>query len=140
MANPSPGNLVSLRVAAPSSFNDDAHANRVGVALSALDGVTVQHVSDRAFLMHLGGKLEVVSNVALRNRDNLSRAYTPGVARACFAIAEGPVSGPQPDPKAQHHRRPYQRFDRSGLGQTLARPRPARCGSQGRPFQAVRQC
>ncbi|MDQ0821294.1 malic enzyme [Arthrobacter sp. V4I6] len=42
------------------------------------------------FLMHLGGKLEIVPKVALRNRDDLSRAYTPGVARVCQAIAENP--------------------------------------------------
>ncbi len=71
---------------------DDEHAARVKDALNALDGVTVQHVSDRTFLMHLGGKLEVVPKVALRNRDDLSRAYTPGVARVCLAIAEDPAA------------------------------------------------
>ncbi len=128
MANPSPGNSITLRVEAPSSFTatselaaavgaagaaitaldvteshhdtlvvdvtcnttDDEHAARVKDALNALDGVKVQHVSDRTFLMHLGGKLEVVPKVALRNRDDLSRAYTPGVARVCLAIAEDP--------------------------------------------------
>ena len=40
--------------------------------------------------MHLGGKLEVVPKVPLRNRDDLSRAYTPGVARVCLAIAKNP--------------------------------------------------
>ncbi len=128
MANPSPGNSITLRVSAPSNFTvtselaaaaasagaavtaldivesqhesivvditanttDDAHAAAVTAALEALDGVHVQHVSDRTFLMHLGGKLEVVPKVALRNRDDLSRAYTPGVARVCMAIAENP--------------------------------------------------
>ena len=71
---------------------DDEHAARVKDALNALDGVKVQHVSDRTFLMHLGGKLEVVPKVALRNRDDLSRAYTPGVARVCLAIAEDPAA------------------------------------------------
>src|SRR5699024_2527248 len=47
-------------------------------------------VSDRTFLIHLGGKLEVSPKVALRNRDDLSRAYTPGVARVCQAIAANP--------------------------------------------------
>ena len=50
----------------------------------------VRKVSDRTFLLHLGGKIEVTSKVALRNRDELSRAYTPGVARVCLAIAENP--------------------------------------------------
>ncbi len=47
-------------------------------------------VSDRTFLMHLGGKIEVNPRVPLRNRDDLSRAYTPGVARVCQAIAKNP--------------------------------------------------
>ncbi len=60
-------------------------------ALEDLDGVDVRKVSDRTFLLHLGGKLEVTPKVALRNRDELSRAYTPGVARVCLAIAENPA-------------------------------------------------
>ena len=50
----------------------------------------VGKVSDRTFLLHLGGKIEVTSKVPLRNRDDLSMAYTPGVARVCRAIAERP--------------------------------------------------
>jgi malate dehydrogenase (oxaloacetate-decarboxylating) len=46
--------------------------------------------SDPAFALHRGGKLETVSTVPLRNRDDLSLAYTPGVARVCTAIAESP--------------------------------------------------
>jgi malate dehydrogenase (oxaloacetate-decarboxylating) len=66
------------------------HAKDITDALSALDRVTVHKVSDRTFLVHLGGKLEVASKVPLRNRDDLSRAYTPGVARVCQAIAANP--------------------------------------------------
>ncbi len=66
------------------------HAERITAALEALDGVTVQRVSDRTFLMHLGGKLEVKAKVPLKHRDDLSRAYTPGVARVCLAIAKNP--------------------------------------------------
>jgi malate dehydrogenase (oxaloacetate-decarboxylating) len=69
---------------------NDEHGEEVRQALDALDGISVVKVSDRTFLMHLGGKLEVVPKVALRNRDELSRAYTPGVARVCRAIAEHP--------------------------------------------------
>ena len=64
------------------------HAEEVKTALETLEGVTVNHMSDRTFLMHLGGKLEVVPKLELRNRDDLSRAYTPGVARVSKAIAE----------------------------------------------------
>jgi malate dehydrogenase (oxaloacetate-decarboxylating) len=70
---------------------DSAHASQVTQALEDLDGVDVRKVSDRTFLLHLGGKIEVTSKVALRNRDELSRAYTPGVARVCLAIAENPA-------------------------------------------------
>ena len=49
--------------------------------------MTVHKVSDRTFLLHLGGKLETQSKVPLRNRDDLSMAYTPGVARVCLALA-----------------------------------------------------
>jgi malate dehydrogenase (oxaloacetate-decarboxylating) len=69
---------------------DGEHANAVTDALRAVEGVVVRKVSDRTFLLHLGGKIEVQSKVSLRTRDDLSRAYTPGVARVCLAIAENP--------------------------------------------------
>ncbi len=56
--------------------------------LQKLDGVTVRSISDRAFLMHLGGKIEMKGRVQVRTRDDLSLVYTPGVARICRAIAE----------------------------------------------------
>jgi malate dehydrogenase (oxaloacetate-decarboxylating) len=67
------------------------HVQEITNAIEALPGVTVRKVSDRTFLLHLGGKLEVQSKVSLRNRDDLSRAYTPGVARVCQAIAANPA-------------------------------------------------
>ncbi|GAB3506162.1 NAD-dependent malic enzyme [Amycolatopsis cihanbeyliensis] len=66
------------------------HAEDITTALNSLPGVRVRKISDRTFLLHLGGKLEVNPKVALRNRDDLSRAYTPGVARVCQAIAANP--------------------------------------------------
>ena len=66
------------------------HTNDITDTLNSLPGVQVRKVSDRTFLIHLGGKLEVSPKVALRNRDDLSRAYTPGVARVCQAIAANP--------------------------------------------------
>ncbi len=69
---------------------DEEHARQIAAAVDALEGVEVRKVSDRTFLMHLGGKLSVQSKVELRNRDDLSRAYTPGVARVCLAIAANP--------------------------------------------------
>jgi malate dehydrogenase (oxaloacetate-decarboxylating) len=56
--------------------------------LRTLDGVRVMHVSDRTFLVHLGGKLTVQPRMRIANREDLSRVYTPGVARVCAAIAE----------------------------------------------------
>jgi malate dehydrogenase (oxaloacetate-decarboxylating) len=69
---------------------DADHAESITEAVSALSQMRVRKVSDRTFLMHLGGKLEVVPKVQLRHRDDLARAYTPGVARICQAIAENP--------------------------------------------------
>jgi malate dehydrogenase (oxaloacetate-decarboxylating) len=70
---------------------DTTHAEAITTAIGAVPGIEVRKVSDRTFLMHLGGKLEVHSKVSLRNRDDLSRAYTPGVARICQAIAANPA-------------------------------------------------
>jgi malate dehydrogenase (oxaloacetate-decarboxylating) len=66
------------------------HAKDITTALETLPEVKVRKVSDRTFLIHLGGKIEVTPKIALRNRDDLSRAYTPGVARVCQAIAANP--------------------------------------------------
>ncbi|HLH65172.1 MAG TPA: NAD-dependent malic enzyme [Solirubrobacteraceae bacterium] len=69
---------------------DAAHAERVVKAVRELDDVTVSSVSDRTFLMHKGGKIEVVPRVPIKTRDDLSMAYTPGVARVCSAIHQDP--------------------------------------------------
>jgi malate dehydrogenase (oxaloacetate-decarboxylating) len=74
------------------SFNasDERHGLQIVERLRAIEGVTVVHVSDRTFLMHLGGKIEVVGKIAVKTRDDLSMAYTPGVARVCMAIHHDP--------------------------------------------------
>ncbi len=69
---------------------DEEHVARIRAAVEAVEGVTVKTVRDRTFLMHVGGKIEVKSKVPLHNRDDLSMAYTPGVARVCTSIAENP--------------------------------------------------
>jgi malate dehydrogenase (oxaloacetate-decarboxylating) len=66
------------------------HENEIVAALDDIDGVEVINVSDRVFLMHLGGKIEVVSKSPLKTRADLSMAYTPGVARVCEAIHQDP--------------------------------------------------
>ena len=67
------------------------HAGQITEALRADPGVSVGPVSDRTFLLHLGGKLSIESKVPIRNRDDLSMVYTPGVARVCEAIAARPA-------------------------------------------------
>ncbi len=77
-----------LQVDLTISSSGPEHADRLVEALRAIDDVEVSKVSDRTFLMHLGGVIETRSKHALRNRDDLSMIYTPGVARICRAIAE----------------------------------------------------
>ncbi|TWT95642.1 malic enzyme-like NAD(P)-binding protein [Neorhodopirellula pilleata] len=69
---------------------DVEHGKAIVEKLRSVDGVEVVHVSDRVFLMHLGGKIEVIPKTPIKTRDDLSMAYTPGVARVCRSIAEDP--------------------------------------------------
>jgi len=69
---------------------DAEHAEAITAALSENKNLNVRKVSDRTFLLHLGGKIEIASKVPLKTRDDLSRAYTPGVARISQAIAKDP--------------------------------------------------
>lgn len=68
----------------------ESHDEEILEALKGIDGVEVVHVSDRTFLVHLGGKIEIASKMQLKTRSDLSMAYTPGVARVCEAIAKDP--------------------------------------------------
>ena len=87
------GPKTVLDVTANASGSE--HAERITTAVDALEDVEVHHVSDRTFLLHLRGKLEVRSTVPLKTRDDLSMAYTPGVARVCRAIADRPEDARQ---------------------------------------------
>jgi len=69
---------------------DAEHAEAITASLSENKNLNVRKVSDRTFLLHLGGKIEIASKVPLKTRDDLSRAYTPGVARISQAIAKDP--------------------------------------------------
>ena len=69
---------------------DTDHADQLVEAMRKVPGVVIGKVSDRTFLMHLGGKIEMASKHPIRNRDDLSMIYTPGVARVCLAIAKNP--------------------------------------------------
>ena len=68
------------------------HADEITESLNKIDGLVVRKVSDRTFLLHLGGKIEIASKVPLKTRDDLSRAYTPGVARISQAIVDDPTN------------------------------------------------
>jgi malate dehydrogenase (oxaloacetate-decarboxylating) len=72
------------------SASDSDHSELLVEAVGRVDGVTVHKVSDRTFLLHIGGKIEVSSKVPLRTRDDLSMAYTPGVGRVSKALADNP--------------------------------------------------
>lgn len=69
---------------------DVNHAQEICSEIEKTPGLKVRKVSDRTFLLHLGGKIEVTPKVPLKTRDDLSRAYTPGVARISQAIAADP--------------------------------------------------
>jgi malate dehydrogenase (oxaloacetate-decarboxylating) len=66
------------------------HEEKIVEAVKCIDGIEVINISDRTFLMHIGGKIEVVSKMPLKTRADLSMAYTPGVARVCEAIHADP--------------------------------------------------
>lgn len=72
------------------SVQDEAQAKLIYDALAQMKQVDVRHMSDRTFMLHLGGKIEIQSRVAINHRDDLSMVYTPGVARVCMAIHESP--------------------------------------------------
>lgn len=69
---------------------DEDSVKRMIRALEGLEGVRVVNLSDRVFLLHLGGKIDVVSRVPIKSRDDLSLVYTPGVAEVCLEIAAHP--------------------------------------------------
>jgi malate dehydrogenase (oxaloacetate-decarboxylating) len=77
------------------SASDSSHAEQLVTAADEVPHVEVHKVSDRTFLLHIGGKIEVHSKVPLRNRDDLSMAYTPGVGRVSLALAQNPDDVPK---------------------------------------------
>ena len=77
-----------LRIDVTCAARDTDHADLLVDAMRAVPGVVIGKVSDRTFLMHLGGKIQMDAKQPIRNRDDLSMIYTPGVARVCMAIAK----------------------------------------------------
>jgi malate dehydrogenase (oxaloacetate-decarboxylating) len=94
------GDLGAVDIVAPDArvmtrditvrARDTAHQEEIIAAIRRLAGIKVANVSDRVFLLHLGGKISIQNKVPLTTRDSLSMAYTPGVARVCEAIAAEP--------------------------------------------------
>ena len=91
------GAIDTIRVEATTIIRDitidttgEDQAKAIEAALKKLDGIEIVHVSDRTFLLHLGGKIEVTCKSPINTRDELSMAYTPGVARVCMAIHDNP--------------------------------------------------
>ncbi|MGL5819210.1 MAG: NAD-dependent malic enzyme [Phycicoccus sp.] len=81
---------TKVRLDLTMSTRDPEHAEAVVERMRQVDGVEIGKVSDRTFLVHLGGKLSVEPKMPIRTRDDLSLIYTPGVARVCEAIARNP--------------------------------------------------
>jgi malate dehydrogenase (oxaloacetate-decarboxylating) len=93
------GDIISTDVIRPgkeSSVRDitvnvaESDESRVVESLTKYNGIKLINVSDRTFLAHLGGKIEIQPRLPIKNRDDLSRVYTPGVAKVCKAIHENP--------------------------------------------------
>ena len=128
-----------LQVDVTAATRGEDHAEQLTEALRVLHGVQIGKVSDRVFLAHLGGKLEIRSKVPLRTRDDLSLAYTPGVGRVSLAIAANPEDARRLTIKRNTVAVVTDGSAVLGPGQ----PRPARGaaghGGQGGAVQAVRR-
>jgi malate dehydrogenase (oxaloacetate-decarboxylating) len=79
-----------VRIDVTCACRNSDHAEEIVERLKSVEDVVVGKVSDRTFLAHLGGKLTIESKLPIRNRDDLSLIYTPGVARISEAIAKDP--------------------------------------------------
>jgi malate dehydrogenase (oxaloacetate-decarboxylating) len=98
---------------------DSEHGRQIVDTVEAMPETRVITFSDRTFRMHQGGKIEVRAKTQIRSRDDLSMAYTPGVARVCLAIAEDPESI-QPDDQEEHRGGRHGRDGGPGLGEHRA--------------------
>ena len=80
----------TLIVDLTADTRDSVHRGELVKAVQTIDGVVVNNVGDSTFLAHVGGKIEIASKYPIRNRRDLARVYTPGVARVCKAIYDHP--------------------------------------------------
>ena len=121
------------------SASDSDHAAELVSAVDGVDGVEVHKTSDRTFLLHIGGKIEVTSKVPLKNRDDLSMAYTPGVGRVSMALAKNPEDVPKLTIKGNSVAVVTDGSAVLGLGNIGPGRGAAGDGGQGRAVQAVRR-
>ena len=70
--------------------NDPDHSDKIVESIKKTPGVEFVNFSDRTFLVHLGGKISIRNRIPVKTRDDLSMAYTPGVARICMEINQDP--------------------------------------------------
>ena len=128
-----------LRIDVTCAARDTDHADELVEAMRGVPGVVIGKVSDRTFLMHLGGKIEMNSKHPIRNRDDLSMIYTPGVARVCLAIAENPEDARRLTIKRNSVAVVTDGSAVLGLGNIGPRGGAAGDGGQGGAVQAVRR-
>ena len=119
--------------------SDQEHADAIVAAAGGLDGVRVLSSFDRTFRMHQGGKIEMTVRVPLENRDDLSMAYMPGVARVCRAIAEDRQKAFDFTIKRNTVAVVTDGTAVLGLGDIGAGRRHARDGGQGDAVQGIRR-
>ena len=104
----------------------EAHQQEVLAAVAGLDGIEILEWEDRTFKMHEGGKIEVQALCSVGDRDDLSMAYTPGVARVCKAIEADPDAGPRADHQEEHGGDRLRRHRRARPGRHRPAGRPCR--------------
>ena len=118
----------------------EAHQQQVIAAINALDGIEVLQWEDRTFKMHEGGKIEVLPLCSVGDRDDLSMAYTPGVARVCKAIEAEPDKAHTYTIKKNTVAIVTERNGGPRPGRHRAAGRPPGDGGQGPAVQGVRRC
>ena len=118
--------------------SDERHGERITERLRAIAGADVVNVSDRTFLMHLGGKIGVHGKVSVKTRDDLSMAYTPGRGAGVHGHPQGSPEGLHPDHQAEHGGRGHRRHGRARARRHRPQRRAAGHGGQGAHLQGVR--
>jgi hypothetical protein len=115
------------------------HTRRIGAAVGQIDGARLIDTTDRTFHAHIGGKIEQRNKLPVSTRDDLSMAYTPGVARGLQRDCGGPREGLSVHDQAQYRRRRLRRDRRPRPRRHRPRGGDARHGGQVRAVQGLRR-